>query len=168
MNNIFYSLINLFIGIFFILLGIISAMLPWSTGIRTSLIQIILENSVVIFLFGFCFLVIGALIVVNILLNARRNYYHLRASACKVSIEETVIQDYLDNYWKQVFPQSKIASKLFLKKNKIYLTADLPYVPLTEQKIVLERIQTDLGELFLSYLGYRQPFYLSASFQSET
>ncbi len=167
MNTLFYSFISLLAALFFILLGIGTMSISLSPQFRTDLIQFILENSIAIFLFGFSFFIIGMAIVINITWGARKSYYQLSSGPRSVLVDEAVIQDYLDSYWKEVFPQSKIPSQLTLKKNKIYLTTDLPYIPYAEQKAVLERINHDLSEMFAKFLGYRQPFYLSASFQPE-
>lgn len=167
MNNLFYSLISLAIAIFFIMLGIISVMLPWSPMVRTDLIQFILEDSIAIFIFGFCLIIIGLAVVINIAFSARRSYYRLRSGPKSIWIDESVIQDYLNSYWKDLFPQSSVPNRLIMKKNKIHLVADLPYIPLAEQKELLERIKTDLTDLFGTFLGYRETFYLSASFQPE-
>lgn len=165
MSNFFYSLISLLTAIFFILLGIASVMLPWSPFVRTELVQFILGDSITIFLFGFAFIIIGLAIAINIILSSRRKYFHLHSGPKSIWIDETIIQDYLITYWKQLFPQSEVPSKLTLKKNKIHLIADLPYIPLDQQKDVLERIKNDLSELFGTFFGYQEPFYLSASFQ---
>lgn len=165
MNHWFYSLISLFVALFFLLLGSLAIMLPWSPVARTDLVMFILEDSLAIFLFGFVFLAIGIAIVTQIILSARKNYYRLKSSPRAISVDEAVITNYINSYWKDLFPKTYIPSSLNLKKNKIHITADLPYIPQSEQKELLEKIKTDLDELLASLLGYRDIFYLSASFQ---
>lgn len=165
MYYLFYSLISFIIALFFILIGIVSIMIPWSAGVRSDLIRFILEDSLTISLFGFAFVVIGLAIVINILLNSRRSYYHVKSGQSAITVDEAVIQQYLSLYWKQLFPQSEIPFKLNIKKNRIYLSADLPYQPIEEQRPLLERIRHDLRKLFSSHLGYDSEFSLSISFQ---
>lgn len=167
MNNLFYSLVSLAVAIFFIMLGIVSILLPWSPMVRSDLIQFILEESISIFLFGFIFIVVGLAIVVYIILGTKRTYYTLKGGTQSVLIDEGVVQDYLDSYWRELFPKAHVPSRLQIKKNRIHLSADLPYIPYSEQGQVLEKVKTDLTEIFGSFLGYKEPFYLSASFQSE-
>lgn len=167
MSNLFYSLISLTVAIFFLMLGLVAVLLPWSPLVRADIIQFILEDSIAIFLFGFVFIVVGLAIVISILLSTRRSYYRLKGGVQTVLIDEHVIQDYLDTYWKELFPKTTIPNRLQIKKNKIYLSADLPYIPQEEQKAVLERIRNDLTDIFSSFLGYQEPFHLAASFQSE-
>lgn len=142
-------------------------MLPWSPVAQTDLIFFILEDSVAIFLFGFAFLAIGIAIITQVILHSRKNYYHLQSGPRSISVDETVISDYINSYWKDLFPKTYIPSRLNFKKNKIHITADLPYIPQSEQKELLERIKNELDERFTNLLGYRDTFYLSASFQSK-
>ena len=149
------------------MLGLVAVLVPWSPEVRSDIIQFILEDSIAIFLFGFVFIVVGLAIVISIILGTRRSYYRLKGGLQSVMIDEKVIQDYLDTYWKELFPKATVPNRLQIKKNKIHLTADLPFVPQNEQKAVLERIRNDLTEIFNSFLGYQEPFYLAASFQPE-
>lgn len=167
MGRLFYSLISLVIALFFLMLGIVSLMLPWSPSARTDLIQLILEESLVLSLFGAGLLIIGLSIAINIALNARHSYYHLRSGPRSVQVDESIIHDYLDDYWKKLFPHTQIPHRFTLKRNKIHVIADLPYIPKEEQKELLLQVQKELGQLLESFLGYRQPLRLSASFQSE-
>jgi hypothetical protein len=167
MNNLFYSLISLAIALFFLTLGIMCMMLPWSPIVRSDLIQFILEDSIAISLFGFGFAIVALALIINIGFSTRYNYYKVRSEPNAISIDETIIQEYLNTYWKTLFPQSTIPSRLKIKKNRIYIIADLPYIPLQEQKQFLEKVKAELNDLFSTILGYRDVFYLSASFQTE-
>jgi hypothetical protein len=167
MNHLFYSLISLAIALFFLTLGIMCVMLPWSPIVRSDLIQFILEDSIAICLFGFGFVIVGLAVIVNIAFSAKHSYYQLRSGPQSISIDEAIIQEYLNTYWKNLFPQSTIPNRLTIKKNKIHLVANLPYIPLPEQKRFLEKVKIDLSELFTATLGYQDTFYLSASFQPE-
>jgi len=167
MFNFLYSFITFCIAIFFILLGIIAVMIPWFPSIRTEVITLILEHSITIFLFGFCFIAIGFALVLNILLSVKKNYFHFKVGNHSVQVDETLIQNYLTKYWKELFPNNDIPNRLVLKKNKIHVIADLPYMQRPQQDLILERIKHDLRELFGNLLGYRHQFHLSASFQSD-
>lgn len=168
MSALFYSLISFVVAIFFIMIGIICMMLPWSEAVRTDLVQFILEDSLVISLFGIGSLIIGLAIVVNIILGSRRHYYHVKSGSKSVTVDETLIQQYLNTYWGELFPNCSVPNKFSLKSNKIYVAADLPYLPVKEQKALIERVKTDLQDIFKRILGYQNEFHLSISFQSES
>ena len=167
MYNFFYSLIYFIIAIFFILLGIVGVMIPWSDTIRSELVQFIQRDALVISLFGFAFVIVGFAIAVNIIINARRSYYLLKSGDNAVMVDEQIIQQYLTVYWKQLFPNYDTPCRLRIKKNRLHLTIELPYLPTTEQPVLLERIKQELRDLFASSLGYHDEFQISASFQPE-
>lgn len=167
LNNLFYAVLSSVFAIFFCVLGGISILIPWVTQVRTDVVQAILEGSLAIFVFGFVFLFIGITILVNIILSCRKRFYHLRSGKKAVTIDESFFDQYLEEYWKGIFPHCEVSYKLIIKKNKLHIVADLPYMPLDQQKLLLERIRHDLRDLFTQIFGYRGEFFLSASFQNQ-
>ncbi|MGZ3732852.1 MAG: hypothetical protein ACXU9U_03855 [Parachlamydiaceae bacterium] len=164
MTPFLYSLITFCIAFFFILLGFIGVILPWSTGMQNVAIYFIQHHTAFIFLFGFSSLLIGAITAVNLWLNTQRQYYHSKVNGQTVSIDTELIQTYLYKYLKELFPGRDVPYRLQVKKNKIHITIDLPSTPDSEQEVLLERIQSELYELFQSLLGYRHTFHLEVSF----
>lgn len=164
MYHFFYSLINLIIALFFSLLGIIAILIPWSGAVRMALIQFILEDSLAISLFGFAFLIIGVYTIVNIFLSAKRHTYRVKSAEGLVDVEETVIQEYVNTYCKKLFPEHEIPCRLQIKDNRIHLSIDFPHIPENEQRDLLNRIKSDLKYTFAQILGYRDQFYLNATF----
>lgn len=166
MTNLFYSLITLFIALFFILLGIIGIILPWSSAMKELAVTLILENSLLIFLFGFCFLTVGIASAVNILLSSKRHYYRFKIQGNPVTVDTSVIQSYLQKYFQELFPENEVPFRLQTKKNHFHLTADLPYVPNDERNALLERMKNEIAQLLSDLLGYKNRFNFSASFRS--
>lgn len=167
MNHIFFSLISLFVALFFTLLGIVAVIIPWSPAMRGELIRFILDESVAISLFGIAFLAIGLSALVNIYLNSKRCYYYVKSKDASVVVDEGLLYQYLNIYWKQMFPKTEIPCQVFVRNNKIHISVDLPYLPTAEQKPLLERIKQDLESSFKKNLGYQDEFYLTATFPSE-
>lgn len=164
MFKFLYSLISFAIAIFFIMLGALSVMVPWSATIRTDLIQFLLENSIAIALFGFGFIIIGFTMVIILILSFKKHHYHIRSGTHSVAVDEALIQQYLQSYWKQNYPDEEIPTRLTLKKNRIHIFADLPYAPPPEQKACIQQIQQDLRDIFSRILGYTNEFVLSITF----
>lgn len=165
MTNFLYSLITFLIAIFFILLGLVGIILPWSTNMQTLVTNLMLNYSIMVFLFSFCILAIGVATAFHIILSLKRQYYHFKVHGQTVSVDTTLIHNYLQIYWKELFPKNTVPFQLNLKKNKFHIIVDLPYVEKSQQKELLERIRQDVSTLFVELLGYRQYFQLSASFQ---
>lgn len=167
MNHLLQSLINIIIALFFILIGIVGILIPWSINVRNLLTRFIFEDALAISLFGFTFFVIGLALVVNILLTNKRRHYNISSEKGSTTVEEAVVQEYLNTYWKQLYPTTDIPCHLTVRDNKIHIAVDLPYLPLPEQKPLLEKVRQDLIEIFAKILGYREDFFLSASFQDQ-
>ncbi len=168
MSNLFHNLINLIIALFFMLIGIVGITIPWSINVRTLLTRFIFEDSLAISLFGFAFFFISLAMVTNLLFHFRQRHYTINSSNATTTVDEAVIQEYLNTYWKQLFPKNDIPCQLDLKENKIHIAVDLPYLPIQEQKPLLERIRKDLIKIFAKALGYSDEFFLSASFQPKS
>ncbi len=157
-------MISSFTALFFILLGLVGIIIPWSPSIRTNFVQFILNESLLLSLFGLISIFIGLAIAASLLINAKRKYYYIRSGEHAISVDEAVIQQYLDVYWKELFPGSDIASRLVLKNNKIHISVDLPTLPIGRQQLILEKIKQDLRSKFADLLGYHNEFFLTSSF----
>lgn len=165
--SFFSSLLSILLALFFLLLGVICIVIPWSMDVRAHLIQFIIEEGVAISLFGCAFFAIGVGIILNSVLNARRHSYVVKSGEHGFTVDEQVVQQYLDLYWKQLFPANDVPMQLFIKKHKIHIAIELPFLPLPEQKPLLERIKDDLAELFATKLGYYKEFSLAATFKAK-
>lgn len=167
MTRFIYSLISFLIALFFILLGCICILIPWSSTIRQEVISLITDHSLTISLFGFSFIAIGIAVAVQILLASRRTYYQYKVDNNHVQIDESIIQRYLESYWQELFPNQIIPCHITVKGNKINVTADLPHVPDQQQEDLLIGIQQELGDIFGDFLGYRDEFHLAINFANE-
>jgi hypothetical protein len=167
MTNFIYSLITFLIAIFFVLLGFIGVLIPWSGAVRAEVISLVTEHSIAISLFGFTFIAIGIAVAFQILLATRLSYYQFTVGNDKVEVSEEVILKYLNGYWHSLFEGQEIPCNVSLKNNKIHVTADIPFVALPQQEDLLEKIQKELSELFFDFLGYRQEFHLEIGFHPE-
>lgn len=166
MSHLIHSLISLIVALFLLLIGVVGILIPWSVGVRHALAQFIFEDSLAISLFGFTFFVVGLAIAINILLSSRKRYYRISSKNSSTTVEEGVIEEYVTSYWQKLFPEHEIPYQLSLKNNKIHITVDFPYLPIQEQRPLLEKIRKDLLQIFVRVLGYQDEFFLSASFQN--
>jgi hypothetical protein len=168
MIHFFYSLIAFIIALFFIMLGILGLLVQISDSIRSDVIGFIIEDTLILSLFGIACILIGCAIVFYLLTGFKKRYFKIRSKDNNAFyLDESLFQDYMKNYWKQLFPKQDVPNQVVLKKNKVLITADLPYVPEAQQKTLLSRIDRDLKEMFTRLLGYRQEYVISISFQSE-
>jgi hypothetical protein len=166
-GRFFYLLLNFVVGVFFLACGILGIMLPWSPALQQAATQLIVENTVMLSLFGLGFTLIGLSLIIYALLSTRRRYTTIRTGAFAVTLDKNIVHDYLEAYWEEHFPEAHVPFDLTLKKRSIQIRADLPAMPYDEQKIFLEKVKRDFSDLFGRLLGYPYDVHLTASFQPE-
>lgn len=165
-NRFFYLITSLAIGIFFLILGIFATVIPWSPKMKEVTAHFFLENTLILFLFGLGFLLIGLSLLIYTFINSRHRYIHIRTGSHALLIDEAVVQHYLKTYWKQHFPDGHIPFQIFVKKNSLQITAELPSMPLPDQKKFLEQVREDFSDIFGNILGYPHDVNLFASFKT--
>jgi len=167
-NKLLSSFFSALIAVFFILLGTICTMLPYFSTIRTYVISFLLQNSISLALMGIIMVMIGLFIILTILLSARRRDYRIRSGRHTTIVNKSLIQQYLDSYWKELFPEQDIPNNFILKTNGIHITADFPFLPVTQQKPFLEKIKKELTHILTTIIGYDKELFLAASFPETT
>lgn len=138
--------------------------LPWSSTLKFSIAEFFIENTVTLSLFGLSFILVGVSLVIYTFINTRRRYYFVRTGNQAVLVNHTVVCQYLEAYWKTQFPEAPVYFKVTIKRKSIEIVAELPALPLEDQRRVLEKIKDDLENLFGHTLGYSYDVHLYASF----
>lgn len=164
----FVVLANSFImGSFFFILGAFSIILPWSPYLQKVTTQFILENTLILSLFGFGFALIGISIIIYAILKTRHRYVQIRTGNLSVILDENVIHQYLEAYWQKHFPETQVPFQISFKQRSLQIIADLPPLARMEQKAFLEQVKQDFSELFGQVLGYPYDVHLTANFQAD-
>lgn len=163
----FPALVSLLVAFFFIVLGLMGMILPWSVTARTAVIEFLLLNTITLSIFGFFFFVVGVATIFYIFETSKRRYIRITKEGYKTEISEAVVNDYLSSYFRELFPRTDIPFKTELKKKRAEITIDLPFVTKDEQKDLLEKIEKELSNLFRDILGYRKELRLIISFEAE-
>jgi hypothetical protein len=167
LGRFFYLAISFAIGSLFLIFGTLSIALPWFSFLQTMTAHLIFEHTLILFIFGLGFTLIGFSIFVYAFLKTRRHYVQIRIGKFSISLDENVVHQYLENYWKEHFPEAHVPFDLSFNKHSLQIVADLPTLPLREQKAFLERIKQDFSDLFGRVLGYPYDVHFIASFQSD-
>ena len=162
-----YLFLSFIIGSFFLLLGIFSLILSWSPLFQERIFHFISENRLIFSLFGLGFALVGLSIIIYSSLQTGHRYVQIRTGDFSVNLDENVVKQYLETYWKDHFPQTQIPFSLTFKKHSLQIAAHFPSLPLEEQQKFLERVKKDFNDLFGRLLGYPYDVQLSASFSSE-
>lgn len=155
------------IGIFFFLFGVLALVIPWSSHLGNAITQLMTQNAWIFSLAGLGISLIGLAVLFFAFLKLRRSYIEIRTGDLNIILDENVVYQYLETYWKKQFPDSKIPFSLNVKKQSLQIFADLPPMPLTEQKIFLEKVNQDFSHLFGQVLGYPYDVQIFAHFQDD-
>lgn len=161
-------MLNGMLGLFFCIVGILGVILPWSSSIQTALINFIFDNSLFLPFFGLTFILIGLSILIYNWKQSRNHYISIKIGPHSTLIDESLVRQYLEIYWKKHFPNQTILPQIEVKKNHLKIQVELPFLPLQEQKSYLEKVQEDLENIFIHLLGYHQPVQLFISFKEES
>jgi hypothetical protein len=102
--------------------------------------------------------------LIYVIQSTKHRYYMIPAGRHMTSVDENLIGNYINNYWKELFPKIPVPNHVSLKGNKLFVIADLPYFPAPEQKIMLNKIDKDISGILNKILGYDREFSLQISF----
>jgi hypothetical protein len=116
--------------------------------------------------FGLGFVGIGVSLILYTIFNAKRHQAYIKMGANSVSIGQELIERYLESYWQKSFPHHSIPFYLTIRKHSLQIVADLPPLPESEQPLFLEKIKSDLSDLFVRVLGYPYDVHFIAHFQT--
>jgi hypothetical protein len=162
-----YTLLSFILALFLFVVGFLSLSVALSPFARTEVVSFILENSTYLLLFGIVFLTIGAISFFYLAQNFKRRYYTLKSGQVEIDVSERVIEKYLQNYFKELYPFNEVPCQIDLNKKRAAVIADLPYVPVQEQKALLRKIEEDLTSLFRDQIGFRHELKVSISFSPQ-
>lgn len=164
-GKLIHFFITAMLAFFFILGGVTCLLTPWSSAIRTHIILFIIENTALISSFGLLFIILGVTLLINVIISSQHRYYSIKSKKNAVMVDENLIQQLVDCYFKELFPQKDVPNTITIKNNKIHITVNFPYFPTFEQKPFLECVEHDLSQTLGDILGLKEEFYLSASFK---
>lgn len=163
-NRFLYSLITFAVSLFFILLGLIAILFPISSTIREAVLTFVLEESWTLAVFGLGFFLTGIALAAQILFSSKKQTIAIGTTTHPVEISEAVVHDYLKHYWETLFPEDEVPCRIAIKKNKILVSADLPFCEAGEQKALIKKMDSDLGNLMRDFLGLTKSLHLTISF----
>lgn len=153
--------ISLIIGAFFLLVGLITLLLPWSDTIKNELTRFILENSLIFSLFGLGFLLIGISLILYAWHGAKKRCLYLKTGKNSVVLDENVVQNYLETYFQGKFHNQNIPVSFKIKKKYLLVSANLPKISSEE----VAKIKEDLNDIFGRLLGYPHDIHLEIIYQ---
>lgn len=141
--------------------GCFLVMLPWAPAFRFKLAAFFAEREDLFLPIGVVILSLGFLLLVVFYEPNRRRFFqvNMKASASPADIQEELLLTHLSLYWKKLFPKESLMTDVFIHRNqKIELIAEIPPLAEQERKLVLEKVEKEMGALLATQLGYQREF----------
>lgn len=167
MQTIFSSILTFALGIFFTIFGGMTLLIVWFQGIRLSLFNLVSNYGILLSIFGAGFLFIGISIIAYALIFSRRRYFYIRSGPREITINEDVAKDYVTKYFQKLFSQKDLPCNLTVRRGKILISANLPFIPEDDQQSLTQKINSELSDLLFYRLGYDAQYHLSISFEGK-
>ena len=164
MSHFINATLNGILGLFFVCLGIIAMLIPFSPEIRTRVVLFLLDEGKITFLFGLIFSGMGAGVLINVISSLRKRTYVIKSGDHKISVDEKLFRQYLEKYWETRFPRKEVSHRVSVSARKIVIHAELPETPKNQHEKLLWDIQGEIEDLFNRIIGYRGKVVFSATF----
>lgn len=163
-EHLLFSAFHLFVVLLILSIGGFCFFLAYSKALHMFMQQYFMEHPGLFMKFGVCCFLLGLALLIPFYGLYRKQYLTLKMSGSKVLIEESIIHDYVKNYWKELFPNQEVYFEIAMHRSKtIEILAKLPLVNEEDKESFLKRIQNELGVLLARKLGYEKEFFLTIS-----
>lgn len=149
---------------FFLFLGLIILILPWSLSMQEGFREFLTIHVWTWSLLGLGFFLTGVSISTYAYYNLHTTGYTLNIGSHHVEVSAEVVEAYLENYWQTAFPETRVPCRLLLKTGLMQIFAHLPYTNLQEQRKLCNKIENDLTLIVRKALGYPLPVKLYLEF----
>jgi|GEM_PF-4023690 len=158
---------SLLLALFFVLLGLFAMLLPWFEKVRMLAIRMIQNESGVLALFGFAFFLMGVAFIGHAVANAGKKSFVIKLKEQKVTVNESLVRNYLREYWQEAYPHHEIPFRILFKRHRLFVQADFPSLSDEEQRTTLQKVERDLEEILHGVIGYRGDVDVSIQFAHE-
>lgn len=159
--------LTLILALFFFLLGILAFLLAFSPFLQSLFVSLIQNHFWAWFFLGLGFFIVGAALAAYVQLTRRKQYLRIYTGNHQITVSKTIIEGYLKAYFEKLYPNQIIPFRFLIKKRKVQIIADLPYLPPDDQKRLLESTERDLEDLLSHYIGYNQQLEIFISFDKQ-
>lgn len=139
----------------------------WFPAIRAGLSNFFSNYGILLTIFGTAFLFMGISIITYALIFAKRRYFYIRSGPLEVAISDDIGKEYISKYFQKLFGKPDIPCNFTVKRGKILISANLPYIPEEEQHSLTQKINSEISDLLSYKLGYKAPYHLSISFEGQ-
>jgi hypothetical protein len=161
-GNLLFSAVQFVFVMLIILLGFFFIGLQHAPYLRYVIADFFSQRAACFSLVGYLILACGILLLFGFYAMYRGVYYRIKMGRNEVFVDPSVIQRYVREYWKTIFPDHDLSMEVGLNKDqKIEMFVELPLLSSEKQQALLEKAENELSQILQKHLGYRREFTLS-------
>lgn len=152
--------ISILIGLFFLALAL-------STSLQDYFIQNFLRSSIFLSFIGLFFLFLAGFLLLKAFYSTKKSIYTYQLNHVTVGVHKNVINRSIDSYLKSLFKKENIESEVIFKKRKVFISVSLPCTAISDQPILLAKIQKEIDTILKNTLGESYSCNLRVIFEKE-
>jgi hypothetical protein len=151
-----FSAIHFFGVVTLMAAGAFLIALPQSPHLRVLFSLAVARHAHFFILMGSMALAISGILILAFYVFYPRRYYQVKMRTSQVEVDVELIRRYAQEYGKSLFPEQEVSIDLFLSATqKIELFIQMPpSTSFPQQKVILSKIEKELGSLLATKLGY--------------
>jgi len=154
-----FSAIHLLLVLLLVSGGVLLILGSFMKNLQNSFIHILLAYPNFLLSIGIAIGFFGLVLLFGFYSMYKPRYYQIAMGQSKVLVEKNIIQDYIKNYWNEVFPTEKADLDVVIRSKgviEIVTTSKNHTSP-----FFLEKVQNELGAILKNKLGYEGKFILT-------
>lgn len=162
-GHFLFSAAHLFVVFFIISVGTLFCSIPYSPQFQFAFVRLVLHEHAFFMIVGAIFLFFGIFLLIGFYALNKKRFFQIEMDHCKTLIDESIIKEYIVDYWKESFPVLNPHLDIVIHKGqKIELiTSSFPPTLEENEESLLRRIQEELSVLLARRLGYEKEFLLT-------
>jgi hypothetical protein len=158
-GNLLFSAVQLFVVVIILGLGAFLIGLAKAPHVKLLITELINSSSPLFSLLGYSMLLIGTILLFGFYAMNRGQYYKVKMKCNHAEVDVSIIQDYIEKYWKDILPEQEAYLDVILHRDqKLEIIARMSNYSFEQHKMLLEKIERDLGTLLSKNLGYNKEF----------
>lgn len=183
MKNSLFSAVEFLIVVVVLMSGGFLMALPWAPAARFKLATFFAEQESFFLLLGAVIFFIGLILLIGFYSMNRKRFFQVEMKASEKQtlesigkphegsiasfatsslVAEDLILSILSVYWKALFPREELMTNVFIHRDqKIELIAEIPKLEEETQKVLLEKVEKEIGALLSRQIGYEKDFLLT-------
>lgn len=160
--NLFFSALHFFLVLIILALGGFFLSFPYTESFRYNLTYYLYHYPEFFKLTGSMVMGFGLLLFIGFYRLNKRCFLTIETRPITTLVDEGIIQDWIQNYWKAKYPGKEIGVDIVVQKGVVLqIFLPLPEDCEKEGKEFLASLQSDLADQLFHLLGYRREFYIT-------